>query len=101
MKCSFFGAMMIGAEVPCNFMLKRFLFIKGFFGRGIFYILYFLFSVGTLCIRYNTIFQFVVAAFLIVIGIVYIFTSCSSCSRSHEADANKEVKRPETELQQG
>ncbi|CAG9329550.1 unnamed protein product [Blepharisma stoltei] len=85
----FFGLMMIGAEVPCNFLLQKFLFISGYFGRGIFYIF-----VGTLCIRYHTVFQFIVAAFLMGVGIIYIFSSCSSCYKNFAAQ-NDQMKQEE------
>jgi hypothetical protein len=66
-----FGCLIISIEFGVGCIMKNLLLLKGYCGRGVFYIL-----IGILCIHEQTIFEYVVASSLGLVGIIYMCCLC-------------------------
>lgn len=62
--------MFILAELRLKWFLDNILFLSGFYGKGMFFILYELFSVGALSFDFDG-FSVVVSLILVVTGLLY------------------------------
>lgn len=85
-----FACFVLDVETSLNCISKRFKLIQGLIGRGFFYFLYILFSIGTLCIRSNSILQIITAVLFMLMGLFYIFTTCCS-NKGEEGEKDQEL----------
>mmetsp|Transcript_27606 Transcript_27606/g.27293 ORF Transcript_27606/g.27293 Transcript_27606/m.27293 type:complete len:132 (+) Transcript_27606:3-398(+) len=76
-----FGLLIIGCEINFKFIVIKFYFLREFLGRGMFY-----FFVGTLCLRQESVFQYIMAAVLMAVGVMYWILFCA-CRNKVEAPA--------------
>ena len=69
--------MIVSTEIPIKIILKKFKYMRNWASRGMFYLLYGIFSLGSFCLTELKAINVIFACALGAAGILYLLCYCS------------------------